>query len=69
MEQYFAMTFDDVRHELSLILPLSLTDPDLLREIKFTVYENDNIKNLALEKLHWQRVLKEYIAMSLLESQ
>ena len=60
--------FEDVRHERSLILLLSLTDPDILRQSKLTEYEID-IKNLALQKLHRQRILKEHIAMSLLESQ
>ena len=30
MEQYFAVMFEDVRHERSLILLLSLTNPDIL---------------------------------------
>ena len=29
MEAYFATMFEDVRHERSLILLLSLTDPDI----------------------------------------
>ena len=69
MEQYFAVIFEDVRQERSLIILLSLTDPDILRQIKFTDFEIDIIKNLALEKLHRQRFLKEQVAMSLLESQ
>ena len=36
MEQYFATMFEDVRHERSLILLLSLTDPDVLKQSKFT---------------------------------
>ena len=67
MEQYFSNLFDDIRHERSLILLLSLTDPDILRQSKFTDDEIEIIKNLALEKLHRQRILKEYHAMSLLE--
>ena len=67
MEQYFATTFEDVRHERSLILLLSLTDPDILQESKFTDDEIIIIKNLALEKLHRQRILKEHVAMDLLE--
>ena len=59
--------FEDGRHKRSLILLLSLTDPDKLRRSKFTDYENDIMKNLALEKLHRQRILKEHVAMSLLE--
>ena len=31
MEQYFATMFEAVSHERSLILLLSLTDPDILR--------------------------------------
>ena len=50
MEQYFSTMFEDVRHERSLILLLSLTDPDILRQSKFTHDEIEIIKNLALEK-------------------
>ena len=67
MEAYFNTIFEDVRHERSLILLLSLTDTDILRQSKFTDHEIEIIKNLALEKLHRQRVLKEHIAMDLLE--
>ena len=69
MEQYFVLMMEDVRHERSLILLLSLTDPDILRQIKFTDCETDIIKKLALEKQHRRRILKEHVAMSLLESQ
>ena len=65
MEQYFSNLFDDIRHERSLILLLSLTDSDILKQSKFTDYEIEIIKNLALEKLHRQRILKEYHAVSL----
>ena len=37
--------FADVRHERSSILLLSLTDPDILRQSKFTDHEADIIKN------------------------
>ena len=67
MEQYFSNLFDDIRHERSLILLLSLIDSDILKQSKFTDYEITIIKNLALEKLHRQRILKEYHAVSLLE--
>ena len=69
MEQYFNTIFGDVRHERSLILLLSLTDTDILRQIKFTDDEIEIIKNLALEKLHRQRLLKKHVAMDLLENQ
>ena len=68
METYFTVMFGDVRHERSLILLLSLTHPDILRQSKFTDHEIDFIKNLALEKLHIQRILKKQVAIALLES-
>ena len=68
MEQYFATMFEDIRHERSLIILLSLRDPDILKQSKFTDDEINIIENLALEKLHRQRILKEHIAMDLLEN-
>ena len=59
--------FEDVRQERSLIMLLSLTDSDLLKEYKLTDDEMNIMKNLALEKFHRQRFLKEYVASSLLE--
>ena len=59
MEQYFAVTFEGVRHERSLILLISLTDPDILRQSKFTDDEINLIKN-ALEKLHRQDIERAY---------
>ena len=44
MEQYFATTFEDVRHERSLILLLSLLEPDTLKQSKFTGDEIEIIK-------------------------
>ena len=61
--------FEDVRHERSLILMLSLTDPDIIKQSKFTDDEISIIKNLALEKLHRQNCLKEYFAIQLLEKE
>ena len=69
MEQYFTVMFEDVRHERSLLVLLSLTDPDILRQSKITHDEIEIIKNIALEKLNRQRILKGLIAVSLLESQ
>ena len=69
MEQNFNTIFEDVRHERSLILLLSLVESDILKQSKFTDHEIDIIKNIALEKLHRQRILKEHIAMDLLEKQ
>ena len=67
MEAYFNTIFEDIRHERSLILLLRLIEPSILKQSKFTDHEIEIIKNLALEKLHRQRILKEYHAVSLLE--
>ena len=69
MEQNFALPFADVRHELSLISLLSLTDPNKLRQSKFTDYEIDLIKKHVSDKIHRQRILKKHVAIFLLESQ
>ena len=69
MDQYFNTIFEDIRHERSLILLLSLVEPEILKQSKFTDHEIDIIKKIALEKLHRQRILKEYHAMSLLEKE
>ena len=67
MESYFSNLFEDVRHKRSLILLLSLVEPNILKQSKFTDHEIEIIKILALEKLHRQRILKEHIARDLLE--
>ena len=69
MEHYFNTIFEDIRHERSLILLLSLVEPDILKQSKFADHEIDIIKNIALEKLHRRRNLKEIIALVLLEKQ
>ena len=61
--------FEDVSRERSLKLILSLTDPDILRQSKFTDCEMKIRKSLGLEKLHRQRILKDHFAMDLLEKQ
>ena len=67
MLAYFATIFEDIRQERSFILLLSLVDPDILKQSKFTDHEIDFIKKTALEKLYRQRNLKEYVATGLLE--
>ena len=67
MEAYFNTIFEDIRHERSLILLLSLTEPNTLKQSKFTDHEIDIIENIALEKLHRQRNLKEIVALDLIE--
>ena len=69
MEAYFVTKFEDVKHQRSLILLLSVTDPDKLKQLKFTDHEISIIKDLGLEKLHGQRILEEQVAIALLESE
>ena len=69
MEHYFDNIFEDVRRERSLILLLSLVEPDILRQSKFLDQEIETIKDIALEKLHRQRYPKESIALEILEKQ
>ena len=44
MEQNFSNLFEDIRHERSLFLLLSLTDPDILKQSKLTDDEINIIK-------------------------
>ena len=69
MEAYFDTIFEDVRHERTLILLLSIVEPDILGQSKFLDLEIEIIENIALEKLHRQRNLKEIIALEILEKQ
>ena len=50
MEEYFSILFEDIRHERSLILLLSLVEPSILKQSKFTDHEIEIIKNFAIEK-------------------
>ena len=61
--------FEDIRHERSLILLLSLTDLDILKRARLTDHEINIKEKLALEKLHRQRILKEEMAIALLETE
>ena len=69
MENYFIKLFDKIHYERSLILLLSITDPDILKQSKLRDDEISIIKNLALEKRYRQRLLKEYYALHLLDEQ
>ena len=55
--------FEDVRHEQSLMLLLSFTDPDTIEKIEVTDHELNILKGLASQKLHRQKILKEYFAV------
>ena len=67
MEQYFSNLSEDIRYEKRLIILLSIVEPTVLQQAKFTNDEIDIIRNLALEKLHRQQIMKKYIATQLLE--
>ena len=69
MEAYFSNLFEDIRFERMIILLLSKTDSNILKQAKFTDEEIETIRNIALENLHRQRILKEIAAMDLLEKQ
>ena len=69
MDHYFNTIFEDVRHERSLILLLSLVEPSIIKQSKFTDHEIEIIKNIALEKVFRQKNLKEIVALDLLEKQ
>ena len=69
MEAYFNTIFEDVRHERTLTLILSLVEPDIMKQSQFADQEIDFIENIALEKLHRQRNLKEIVALDFLEKQ
>ena len=68
MENYFISFFEDVRLERILILLLSLTDEGILKQSGFTINEIKIIKNNALEKIHRQKMLKEYYALQLCDN-
>ena len=57
-DNYFCKPFEDVRQKRSLRLVLSLPDEAISKPTSFTDYEITIMKNLAVEKLHRQRVLK-----------
>ena len=69
MEKNFAAIFEDIRHERSLVLLLSLVEPDILKQSKFTDHEISIKEDQALKKLHRQRVSRKKVAIALLESE
>ena len=69
MEAYFNTIFEDIRYERGLILLLSIVEPDILKQSKFTDHEVGIIKDIALEKIFRQKNLKEIFALELLEKQ
>ena len=69
MEAYFKTIFEDIRYERGLILLLSIVEPDILKQSKFTDHEVGIIKDIALEKIFRQKNLKEIFALEFLEKQ
>ena len=69
MEANFNSIFEDVRHERSLLSLFSLVEPNVLKQSKLTDLEIEIIKNLALQKVHRQRIMKEHFALDLFEKQ
>ena len=66
MEQYFATIFEGVRHERSLIILLSFTDPNMLKQNKFTDHEI-NVKKSCCRKITERILKKKHVAVSLME--
>ena len=69
MENYFNTILEDIRHERSHILLLSLVEHHILKQSKFAEHEIAIFKKIALEKLHRQRNLKENFALDFLGKQ
>ena len=69
MEAFFDTIFEDIRYERCLLLLLGLVEPSILKQSKFTDEEINIIKDIALQKLHGQRNVKEILALNLLEKQ
>ena len=67
MDAYFATVFEDTWHERFLIILLSLADPEILKQSRFTDDETNILNNLAEENLHRQLTLQECFAVSLIE--
>ena len=59
MEAHSDSILEDVRHERALIILLSIVEPDIIKESKFLHHKIEIIKNIALEKIHRQRILNE----------
>ena len=69
MEAFFFNLFEDIRYERSLILVLSPVQPDIFKQSIFTDHEMNIIKDIALDKIYRQRILKRTVATDLLEKQ
>ena len=51
MEHYFSILFVDIKHERSSKLLLSKTDPDIIKQSKFTDDEISILKNFSFRKV------------------
>ena len=67
MGNQIATVVEDVRHERSLIILLSLTYPEIIKQSKFTDDEIDITRTLASEKVHRQRIKEDGVFVSVIE--
>ena len=63
MAAFFSKFSEDFRHERSLKFLSSSTDSDKLQQSGFLASEWERMKNLAPERLHRQKSLKDYVAL------
>ena len=64
---FFAILFEDVRHERLLIFLLPLTDEGIMKQTGFLYNQRNWVKVFALETLHEQKALKEHVALQLID--
>ena len=66
MENYFANLFEIYIKEVNNFTFI-LTDSNILKQAGFTDNEIEIIKNIAFKKLNDNQILKQYIALQLIE--
>ena len=59
----FLTLVEDVRYERSLVLVLGVTDEGILKQSRFTENEIKIIQDIALQKVHRPRSIKDCKAM------
>ena len=68
MEAFFSSLLEDIRHERSIVLLIIANRSRYFKTKQiYWWWINYNKKNLALEKIHRQKCLKEYFASQFLE--
>ena len=61
MEAYFNTIFEDVRNERSLLLILSIVEPDILKQSKFADHEIEIIKKSLYRNYTDNAILKKLL--------